>query len=433
MKSAVENVSALERKLNVSIPATRVEETFERIYKNIQKNAHLKGFRPGKAPMNVVKSTYQARAIQDAVQDLVSKAWSEALRQHQLQPINEPEFEFEAPLENKDFEFSVHFEVRPQVELKKFEGLVVEKEKFEFDEKSVDRVFENMRQAKAQNVDVLEDRPAREGDIAVIDFDGFVDGQPLENGSSQNFELELGSKSFIDGFEEGLVGISINQERTLSLQFPEKYSVAQLQGKPVEFKVKLKGLKKKELPELNDDFVKSFGGNDSLNELRERIRKDLVDSETKRIENDFRDRLLKKLVKENPVPVPPSFLEEQKQSLLQNAQRRMMEQGMNEQDFAEYAKKWDSDFAETASQMVQASFLVDTLSQQKNLMWTDEDMEKRIAEYSQQTGLPLDKVQEFYSRPEQKQRLAFMITEDKVVRFLTESAVIREVPKAQLK
>jgi trigger factor len=203
--------------------------------------------------------------------------------------------------------------------------------------------------------------------------------------------------------------------------------VASLAGKPVEFKVQLKALKVKQLPELNDEFIQSFGGNDTVESLREKIRKDLMESQQKRIDNDLRDNLLKKLVKENPVPVPKSILQEQKQSLVENAQKRMLEQGMGEAEFQEYIQKWDNDFTETASTMVQSSFLIDAIAQQNNLIWTPEEFDQRIAEYSKQTGLEPSKVEEFYDRPEQKQRLAYMITEDKVIKFLLNSAIVREV------
>ncbi|MEI7973141.1 MAG: trigger factor [Bdellovibrio sp.] len=427
MKSAIENLSDLERKLNVNIPADLVSESFARVYKNLQREAHLKGFRPGKAPLSVVKSAYAGKAAQEVLQDLVSKAWSEAIRQHNLRPVNDPEFEFSAPDEGKEFDFSVLFEVRPEVKLQKIEALVVEKEKFKFDEASVDRVFDNMRQAKATEVDVLEDRPAQKGDISVIHFEGFADSQPLENGKSENFRLELGSNTFIEGFEEGILGMKIGDERILSLKFPSSYHVVELADKPVEFKVQLKALKAKQLPELNDEFIKSFGGNDTVESLREKIRKDLVESQQKRIEGDLRDNLLKKLVKENPVAVPKSILQEQKRALMDNAQRRMLEQGMSEAEFQDYAQKMDADFTETAGTMVQSSFLIDAIAERNNLMWTAEEFDQRVAEYSKQTGLEPAKVEEFYERPEQRQRLAYMITEEKVIKFLLESAVIREV------
>ena len=199
LKSSVEKVSSLERKLNIEVPATVVNSAFDSAFKAVQKQAHIKGFRPGKAPIATIKSVYGSRVIQDVVQDLVQKHYAMAIRQHQLAPINYPEFEFDAPSEDKSFSFSANFEVRPEVTLKKYEGLEVEKEKYEADQKRVDEIIENIRRSRATTVDVLEDRAAQNGDIAIVDFEGFVDGKPLENGSGKDHNLELGTKSFIDG------------------------------------------------------------------------------------------------------------------------------------------------------------------------------------------------------------------------------------------
>jgi trigger factor len=433
MKSSLEKVSELERKLNVEVPASTVASTFDRLLKNIQKNAHIKGFRPGKAPLATIKNLYSDKVIQDVVNELIQKHYFEALKEHDIEPVNYPEFDFKAPSEATDFSFTANFEIRPDVKLKKYEGLEVEKEKYTFDDKKVDQVLENIRSARAQNVAVLEDRPAKEGDIAVVDFEGFVDGKPLDGGKGENHNLELGAKQFIEGFEEGVVGMKVGAQKTLNLKFPDPYHSADLAGKPVEFKVTLKALNKKELPELTDDFLKSIGSNETVDQLKETIRKDLEQSETKRINEDFRNRLLKALVKANPVDVPASMMKDQKASLLADMKKRMQDQGMPESEFDAYAQKWDKDFENTAAEMIQSAFVVDEIAKKHDLKWTKEDFDKKLEEYAKQTGIEMERIREFYSKPEQTQRLTYMITEDKVIEFLTKAAKIKEVEKSKLK
>lgn len=433
MKSNVEKVSNLSRKLSIEVPAASVQTAFQKIFNSIQRDVTIKGFRKGKAPLATIKSLYGDRVKQDVVQDLIQKHYAMALDEHKLEPISYPEFEFADPTENKDFSFSANFDVRPEVALKKYEGIEVEKEKYEFDPKKVDQVLENIRASRATFETVTEARAAKLGDVAVVDFEGFVGGQPLENGSGKNHHLELGAKQFIEGFEEGIVGMKAGESKTLSLKFPDPYHSADLAGKPVDFKVTLNEIKAKVLPELTDEFLKTLGGPSDLAALKKSIEEDLQQTEQKRIDDAFKNRLLKVLVKENPVEVPPSLLKEQKASLVEDFKKRMTEQGMGPDDFKSYIEKWDGDFAKTASEMIQSSFLVDTIAKKHDLFCKKEDLDAKFAEYAQQTNIEESRIREFYGRPEQASRLTYMITEEKVIAFLNKSVKIKEVPAGSLK
>ncbi|ASD62216.1 trigger factor [Bdellovibrio bacteriovorus] len=433
MKSNVEKVSNLSRKLNIEVPAAAVQTAFQKIFNGIQKEVTIKGFRKGKAPLATVKSLYGDRVKQDVVQDLIQKHYAEALNEHKLEPISYPEFEFADPTENKDFSFSAAFDVRPEITLKKYEGLEVEKEKAEFDPKKIDQVLENIRASRATFEVVAEDRAVKMGDIAVINFEGFMGGQPLENGSGTDHHLELGAKQFIEGFEDGIVGMKKGETKTLSLKFPDPYHSAELAGKPVEFKVTLNQIKAKVLPELTNEFLATLGGPSDLETLKKSIQEDLEQTETKRIEDAFKNRLLKTLVKENPVEVPPSLMKEQKASLVEDFKKRMSEQGMGPDDFASYVEKWDGDFEKTAAEMIQSSFLVDAIAKKHDLFCKKEDLDAKFAEYAQQTGIEESRIKEFYGRPEQASRLTYMLTEEKVIAFLNKSVKVKEVPAGSLK
>ncbi|NUN04192.1 MAG: trigger factor [Bdellovibrio sp.] len=433
MKSNVEKVSNLSRKLKVEIPAATVQSAFQKVFSGLQREVTIKGFRKGKAPITTIKSMYGERVKQDVVQDLIQKNYPAALNEHKLEPISSPEFEFVDPTEDKDFSFSANFDVRPEITLKKYEGLEVEKEKYEFDAKKVDQVLENIRASRATFETVKEARAAKMGDVAVLDFEGFMGGAPLENGSGKDHHLELGAKQFIDGFEEGIVGMKVGESKTISLKFPDPYHSVELAGKPVEFKTTLKEIKEKVLPELTDDFVKTMGGPENVAALKKTIEEDLQKTEKQRIEDGFKNRLLKVLVKENPVEVPPSLMKEQKASLVEDFKKRMTEQGMGPNDFASYIEKWDADFAKTASEMIQSSFLVDTIAKKHDLFCKKEDLDAKFAEYAQQMHIEEQRIREFYGRPEQASRLTYMITEEKVINFLNKSVKIKEVPAGTFK
>ncbi|MEK2689281.1 trigger factor [Bdellovibrio sp. GT3] len=433
MKSNVEKVSNLSRKMNIEIPAAVVAASFNKVFSSIQKDVEIKGFRKGKAPLNTIKSIYGDRVKQDVVQDLVQKHYAQALEEHKLDPISYPEFEFADPAADKDFSFSAAFDVRPEITLKKYEGLEVEKEAFEFDAKKVDQVLENIRSSRATFETVTEDRAAKKGDTAVIDFEGFIGGAPLENGAGVDHNLELGANQFIEGFEDGIVGMKKGEKKTLTLKFPDPYHSADLAGKPVEFKVTLKEIKAKVLPELNDEFIKTLGGPESLTDLKKTIQEDLEQNDKKRIEDGFKNRTLKTLVKENPVEVPPSLLKEQKASLVEDFKKRMADQGMGEADFSSYVQKWDADFTNTATEMIQSSFLVDAIAKKHDLFAKKEDVDAKFEEYAKQTGIEVSRIKEFYGRPEQSSRLTYQITEEKVINFLNKTIKVKEVPAGTFK
>lgn len=440
MKVQIENVSNLQRKVNVEIPAEVVTSAFNKIFNSVQKSVELKGFRKGKAPLHLVKSMYADRVKQDVAQDLIQLHYSQVLKEHKLEPVNYPEFEFDDPSENAQFNFSAVFDIRPEIKLQKIEGLEVDKEKFTVGEEEIKKSLNNILQNRAELVDVLENRPVQKGDVTIIDFEGYVDGKPLENGTGKDFELEIGAHQFIEGFEDGLIGATIGAEKTLNLKFPDPYHAAELAGKPVDFKTTVKAIKKKVMPELNAEFFEKnasylsrFGGAKNEAELKAHIEKDIAGSENKRIEDAFKNRLLKKLVENNPVEVPSSLLTEQKKALIEDFKNRMTQQGMTETDYQSYVQKWDADFSKTAAEMIQTSFLIDAIAKKHDLFCKREDVDAKLDAYAKQTGIEIARIKEWYSNEEQLSRLTYSITEEKVVAYLTSHATVKEVSKDQIK
>lgn len=433
MKATLETVSNLQRKLNIQVPASEVQAAFNNAYVSIQKHVAIKGFRKGKAPLQTVKSLYGDRVKQDVVNDLVQKYYSSALREHSLNPVSFPTIEFDNLNEAADFAFTAEFEVRPEVVLKQIEKLQVQKEKFVLGDDFVNNTLEDIRKSRATNVPVLENRPAQKGDIAVIDFKGFLESGELENGSAEGHELELGSNMFIPGFEEGVLGMAVGSEKEVHIKFPDDYHVTHLASQPVKFQVKLHKLLKKELPELTDAFAKEMGGKyETLEDLKKAIKEDFTKREEKRIKDELKDRLMKALVEKNPVDVPNSLLAEQKKALIEDLQKRMEAQGMGGEQFEDYKQKWDSDFDETAKFMIRSSFLLDKIAEDQKLKATEADLDAKFEEYAKQTGIELARVKEFYSDDDRRSRLRYQLTEERVVDWLISKADVKEVEKSDL-
>jgi len=432
MKSSIENTSTLERKLNIEVAAAEVQAAFEKALKGVQREVTIKGFRKGKAPLQTVKSVYGERLKQDVIQDIIQANYVTALREHSLDPISYPTIEFDPLEDDKNFLFTAEFEVRPEIRTVQFEGLKVQKEKLEGSDSAVNEALEEIRRNRAEATPVLEDRPAEKGDVAIIDFKGFVDSKELDNGAAENHELELGSNSFIPGFEDGVIGMRIGVTTTVRAHFPDGYHAVELAGKTAEFQVTLRGLKKKQLPELSDEFAKGLGSYENLEALKKSIRDDQEKRETKRVDDDLKNRLMRVLVDRNPVPVPRSLMKDQKKALVEDFEKRMQQQGMGPDQFEDYKSKWDADFEQTAAYMIQSSFLIDKLANEHKLRATSEDMDNKLHEYASTTGIEMKRLSEYYGEEDRKARLLYQITEEKVLKFLTSKAKVEEVSKEQL-
>jgi trigger factor len=432
MKVTVDKLQGLSRKLNVEVPAEKVQQAFDKVYKAIQKKANIKGFRQGKAPIATIKSIYGEQVKSDVVNELVNEGYQQALEDQKMDPVGYPKISFSPVDEAKAFSFSAEFEVRPDVEVKNFENLNVMREKLEIPDDRVAQILENIRSNQAEMVTVFEDRALANGDVADVNFVGMANGEPLPNGSAEGHMLEIGSNSFIEGFEEGLVGMKSGDTRTLNLRFPEGYHEKALSGAPVTFEVKLNAVKKKSLPELNDELAKKAGPFENLEALKKQILKDIQDGEEKRIAEEMKNRVVKALVEANPVDAPKGLVDQQKEALIEDFKGRLKQQGLGDNDFTEYKKKWDQDFEDSATFMVKSTFLLDFLAEKLDLRAKPAEIENKITEYAKQTGIEVARLNEFYGKPERRSRLAFQVTEEKVVNYLVSKAKITEVSKDKL-
>ncbi|MAF90396.1 MAG: trigger factor [Bdellovibrionaceae bacterium] len=432
MNINVEELSGLERKLSVEIPVERVNETYGQIYQSIQRQYDQPGFRKGKVPMQVIKSKFADKVDQDALEYLIGPAWAQAIRDNNLEPVMNPKFDHEPVKEGQAFSFTATFEVKPEIELKSIEGVEVKKEKVEISDENVSDVIENLRKNKGVQKPVEEDRAAKDGDVAVIDFEGFIDGEPLEGGKGENHDLELGAKQFIDGFEEGVVGMKKGEEKELTLKFPEEYHASDIAGKDVVFKVKLNEIKEFELPEVNDEFAANVGDHENVQALKDSIRETLSQHEEKRVKDELKTRLMEKLVELNPIEVPKGLKVEQKKLIVQDAQMRMSQQGMSPEDVTKYLATNDADFDKSSEFIIKSSYLISEIAKAQDIKTTPEAFQKFINARAQEIGIPAEQLMSYYNNEDAKARVDFQILEEQVMDFVIEKAKIEEVAKDQL-
>ncbi len=433
MKSTLDTLDGLSRKLNIEVPAEMVAESFNLVYKDIQRNAEIKGFRKGKAPIATIKSMYQERVAQDVLQKLVSDNYQKALDEHALDPVTQPDIQIKNFSEDKNFSFSAQVEVRPPINLKKVEGLKLKKEKLKIEDEAIGKVIENIQKNFRETSPVLEIRPAQSGDAVKIDFTGYVDGALLEGGQATDHVLELGSNSFIPGFEEAVTGMKVGETKNVEIAFPADYHVENLKSKPVRFEVILKEITKYTLPELDDSLAQKISpAFKTFDELKNGIREDLEKQEAQRIAGDLKDRILKSLVEENPLEAPKSLVEEQKQRLMSDVESRLKQQGLEGSAVEDYKTKWADEMQKTATFMVQSSFLIDAIANKYDLRPKREDVDSKISEMAQQMKIEEQRVREYYQQRENLSGLHFQLMEEKVITFLIEKSNVSEVEKEKL-
>ncbi len=431
MNVKIEDVSNIKKKLQFEIDAEIVDTQIEKAYRKIGKTAKIKGFRPGKVPQKVLEQYYAPQMEQQVLTGLINDSYFKALVEHKIPAVSDPEIADSSSVEaGQPFTYEALVEVKPEVEAKDYTGLELEKEKYEFNDQVVEDQLREMQESRAQ-VEVSERDAARAGDSVVIDFKGFVDGEPFQNGSSEDYLLELGSGSFLPGFEEQLEGMKRGEERDIEVTFPETYGVEELAGKPAVFKVKLHEIKEKVTPELDDEFAKEFGV-ETIDQLRERIRENYEKGEKDRIEAELRERLMDALLECNPFEVPESMVEDQLKYMVENAKGRLKAQGLSMEMLGMTDEMFKANYREQAGKQVRGSLLLEAVARQEEIKVDEAEIDGKLTEISEMAGAPLDAVKKHYASAEARHGLVARIVEDKVFAFLLDKANVNEVEKDAL-
>ena len=306
MKVTVEEVNAVQKRLKVELPAEDVTKELDKVYQGLKKNAQIKGFRPGKAPRSVLERYYGPQAENEAMSQLIGKAYPEALENEGIEAVAEPEIERANIAEDKTLQFEALVPIRPAVVPKGYKDIEVERKKPNATDEQVEAEIERMREQQAEMVPVEEVRPLVKGDYADIDFEGFVDGKPIQGGKADGFLLELGSQSFIPGFEEQVEGMTPGDSGEITVTFPEQYQQKALAGKEATFKVTVNGIKKREVPALDDVFAKTVEGAEAstADELKEFVKRKLIEADEQQAGQEMRRMLAEKMVDANVFEVP---------------------------------------------------------------------------------------------------------------------------------
>lgn len=382
MKSKVENVDKNVVKLTIEEEAQRFNESLKKAYQKTRGRFSIPGFRKGKAPMNLIEKYYGENVFYEEAFNLICpEVYEAAIKEHGIVPVDTPELDIEQIGKGKDLIFTAKVTVKPEVKLGQYKGLPVEKEQVNITDEDVQKELERIRERNSRLVSV-EDRPVQDKDIVNIDFEGFIDGKPFEGGSSKGYTLTVGSNTFIPGFEDQLIGASLNQEVDVNVTFPENYHNEELKGKPALFKVRINEIKYRELPALDDEFAQDVSEFDTLEEYKADIRKKLEKNAQEAAERNYENELVKKAVENAEVDIPDVMVERQINNIMQRISMSLSYQGMDLKTYMEIMgtdeKKMRDEYRERALEEVKTQLVLEKIAQEEKVEASDEEVEAEI-------------------------------------------------------
>lgn len=425
----VEDISQVKKKLSFAIPWAFVKDELETVYREIGKKAKIKGFRPGKIPRKMLETYFKADAEGEAITNIVNKYYWQELDDRGIVTLSRPEIEQEGLKENEDFSFSASFETEPTFEPQGYRGIELVKTNLSVSEENMEKRLQEIRKMFATMQDVDEDRQAVMGDFVTIDFAGTLDGEALPELKSDNFLLELGSNRFIPGFEENLVGMKKGEIKEIKLTFPDDYHEKKMAGKEVSFTVTLKGLKEQQLPEIDENFIKNFDKYNTLEDLKNDVRKSMEDQSKRQSETQLNDQIVDALLKANDFEAPPSLVERQIFYMISDSQKRMRSAGMEEKSAMELSFRMHDQFKQEAEKTVKSFLILKRIAEKEALTVSDDDIDNHIKLLAEIHRTDPGVVKDAYDNEERMNSLKSEIVQKKVFDFIERQANIKVIEK----
>jgi trigger factor len=418
----VEKLKQLERKLLVEIPEQKITEACHAELLKLAKTQSLKGFRKGKVPMSVVKKRFGQDVKMDIIRQLMQQYFYMAIQQEKLQPASAPAFDIVSEEPAKPLVFSAIFEVYPDIKLPTLKSLKVNHHVTEINAEAVTEMLEKLRKQHGEWADV--DRASQEGDQVNMNYVGKLKGEAFEGGTANDANLELGSKQFIPGFEEGLVGLKAGDEKDVKLKFPKEYHAENLAGKAVVFEVKINKVQGKTLPELDETFVKKLGiESGKIDDLSAEIESTMIRESQKASQHQVKQEIFKAFADKAKVDIPNAMLDQEIAAMQDDMKTRLQQQGQASQNLPDFPREH---FEEQAKQRVKLGLLINALIAEQGLKVDDEKMKQRIAEVAAQYDDPQEVISWYEQHEEQRRKLESLVLEDQVVEFMLNSAKITE-------
>lgn len=406
MSVKVENLEKNMAKLTIEVAAEEVEKALEAAYQRQKKSISIPGFRKGKVPRNMIEKMYGAAIFyEDAANFLMQKEYPVAVKESELEIVSQPSVEVVQIEKGKPFIFTAEVAVRPEVKLGEYKGIEVTDVDTSVVAADVNAEIDKEREANARTITV-ENRGIKKGDIAVIDFEGYVDGEKFEGGTAQNHSLEIGSHSFIDTFEDQLVGKKTGAEVEVNVTFPEDYHAADLAGKPAVFKVKVNEIKAKELPKADDEFAQDVSEFDTLKEYKADIKKKLVEAKKNAAKRAQEDEAIAKIIENCEMDIPEAMIAYHVDDMIQGMAQQMMQQGLTLEQYMQFTGTTPEMLREQAKpealRRIQSSLVLEAIAKDAKVKVTDKAIDEEIAKMAEMYHMELDKVKDMMGDEERE-------------------------------
>ena len=425
MSLQVEKLEKNMVKLTIEAAAEEFDAAIQKAYLKNKGKMNVQGFRKGKAPRAIIEKLYGPSVFyEDAANIVIPDAYEKAAEESGLDIVSRPEIDVVQIEKGKSFIFTAEVAVKPEVTLGEYKGLEVEKTAIEVTEEEITAEIDKVRDQNSRVITV-EDRPVADKDMTVIDFEGFVDGVPFEGGKAEDYSLTIGSHSFIDTFEDQLIGKSIGEEIEVNVTFPAEYHAAELAGKPALFKVKIKEIKAKELPELDDEFAQDVSEFDTLDEYKADIKATILERKEKEAKTAKEDKVVEKIIENASMEIPDAMVETQVRQMADEFAQRIQSQGLTIEQYFQFtgmnSKQLFDQMRPQAVKRIQSRLVLETIVKAENITIADEDVEKEFEKMAETYKMDLDKLKELIGEKEKEQIIMDMAVQ-KAVDLVVEAA-----------
>ncbi len=427
MSIKVENTeNTNEVKLTFNVPAEQFDEGMKKVYAKTAKYFNIPGFRKGKAPMALVERTYGPQIFyEDTFNEIVPEIFEKEISENKLEVVSKPEIDIVQMGKGQELIFTAVVQVKPEVKLGKYKGIALEKVEYNVTDEDIEHELGHMADKNSRLVTV-ENEPVAEKDIAVIDFEGFVDGVPFEGGKAENHELEIGSKTFILGFEDQVIGMKVDEEKDINVKFPEEYFSAELAGKDAVFKVKLHEIKRKELPTLDDEFAKDVSEFDTIAELKNSIKEKLETENANKAKYETEENAIQKVCDATEIDIPSGMVDTEIDNMLKDIETRLSYQGLNMKQYLQMIGKTEEDmrkeYEEQAKKSVKSRLVLEAIVNAEKLEATDEEVAEKVKEMAENYGR---KAEDLMNNEHLINYIKDSMKAEKAIKFVVENAKIK--------
>ena len=419
--------NANEVKLEITVEAEKFNEAIKKVYFQSAKYFNIPGFRKGKAPMQIVERYYGKEIFyEDAFNEIAQEALEEAVKENKLEVVSRPDIEVTQIEKGKDLIFTAIMQTKPEATLGKYKGIEIKKIEYNVTNEDIDHELSHMQEHNSRLI-TIEDRPVENGDIATIDFEGFVDGEPFDGGKAEGHELEIGSNSFIPGFEDQVIGMKIEEEKEIQVKFPDEYFSKELAGKEATFKVKVHEIKKKELPKLDDEFAKDVSEFDTLKELKDSIKEKQQKQNDEKAKYETQEEIIKAVCENIKVEIPSGMIEIETDNMLKDIEQRLSYQGLKLEQYLQMMGKTEEEmrkeYEPQAIDGIKSRLALEAVIKAEKIETTDKEIDEKIKEMAKNYGKEND--EEFLKNENVRNYIQEGLKSEKAIDFLVKNAKMK--------